>query len=181
MIYSVRHGTSESQRLNYVHLLGKDISNTTAGQEMTLAMSRNPPVADLADISRSGLKMKMGNINANLNERFYDNASSPGSLWQNIVSDGMMNGHLKHSGQISCAGIVEPICEGDNVVADGMIFHIEKVSHSGSIAPSGHKMWNTSIDVSNGIPVESDNNNQHHFTYYSDSSHLPTDEPTNEQ
>lgn len=168
MITNIQHGTSESQRLNYVHLLGKDIADTTAGQEQNQAMVRNPPEADLADICRSGLKMKMGQLNANFNERFYDNGQSPGAMWQNILADGSMNAHLKHSGKIICPGIQEPICEGDNVAVDGMLFHIERISHAGSISGLGTKIWTTTLDISNGISLESDNNNTDHFTYYSD-------------
>jgi hypothetical protein len=177
IISNIRHGTSESQRLNYIHLLGKDIAGTSAGAEATNANVRNPPLADLADIARSGLKMKMGLVNANMNEKWYDNEKSPGSKWQNIVADGSMNAHLKHYGQIMCRGISEPICEGDNVEADGMLFHIERVSHAGSVSMTGHKVWNTSLDISNGISLESDNNRDSHFAYHSDD--IESVEPTN--
>lgn len=154
LIFSLDHGTSDAYRFNYIHFLGR--TNLDIQKEKYAAYSRNPPLANLHDIQRSGLKLKVGQVGASLLERTATNAKSPGGFWQTIIADALMDGHLKHSGSMTCSGIFAPICVGDNTEVDNLIFQIERVNHSGSIQADGKKQFITTIDLSNGISSTND-------------------------
>lgn len=173
LIFGFDHGTSESCRFNYIHFLGR--SNIGIEQEQLVAYDRNPPLTNVLDIRRSGLKMKRGQVNANLNERGKTTGESPGGFWQALIADALMDGHLKHSGTLSCVGIYEPICVGDNTEIDNMIFHIERVSHIGSIGMDGKKIFSTSLDVSNGVSIQNDRD----FKTFRSTDDIVVQEPVN--
>jgi len=71
--------------------------------------------------------------------------------WTKKRADWMFNGHLKLSGSVSLQGIVEPICEGDNVQINDIVYHIESVSHNCSINSNGIKTFTTALQLSNGL------------------------------
>lgn len=149
-------GRSNATRFNYLHLMGQDLTGTNVEDNGVVNFVRNPPIVDPSDANRSGLRMFEKQLSANVNEAQYNNNTSPGGKWQEIMADILMGSHLKYSGTIMCKGIQEPICEGDNLEFDGVLYHIERVTHSGSISPFGTREFNTSIQVTNGISLASD-------------------------
>ena len=118
---------------------------------MELQFNSGNFVDDNLDVRRNGLR-------AVIKESEYDYSTTSGSqagFWARMNADWLFNGHLKSSGSVSLYGVVAPICEGDNVQARGVVYHIENVSHSGSLGSDGKKSFNTILTVSNGILASS--------------------------
>ncbi len=155
MIQSVQTTTSESRRTNFVQVWGRSAGAEYAGIAQGAAeglkiaqMNAGNYFADIADIQRHGLR-------AYITESQFDVTTGKGGSespeWAKLRADWMFNGHLKLEGTISCIGIQQPICEGDNVEVRGIVYHIEAVNHSASIDSSGKKYFTTSLQVSNGM------------------------------
>jgi hypothetical protein len=68
-----------------------------------------------------------------------------------LLADILMNQELVLSGTLDMHGIQQPIVPGDNVEYDGVIAHIETVSHRFSVAPTGSCVFTTQIEVSHGV------------------------------
>lgn len=149
-------GRDESARVNYVQLFGKtgQSSDGTAYAAETALINY---VQDVNDIQRSGLRPIIVSgmfdiLPSGVTEIF----SSP--FWAKIVGDALIGGHLKFSGTINCIGIVDPIAVGDNLEYDGVVYHIEQVSHRAEIeVGTGRKTFRTSISVSQGLSLLSNN------------------------
>jgi hypothetical protein len=161
-------GRSNALRFNYLHLSGQDMTGTNTDENNAINFVRNPPIVDPADINRSGLRMFEKQLSANVNEGQYNNNTSPGAKWQEIMADILMGGHLKYTGTMTCKGIQEPICEGDNLEHDGVIYHIERVTHSGSISPFGMKDFSTTFQLTNGLALENQDSRPPAFIALSD-------------
>jgi hypothetical protein len=73
------------------------------------------------------------------------------------IADFMMGSHLTLNGTITLVGVDRPICEGDNLEWDGVVYHIETVSHVCQIDPmSGRRMFSTTLSVTNGMRTDLD-------------------------
>jgi hypothetical protein len=66
----------------------------------------------------------------------------------------MMGSQYTLNGTINCFGIQSPICEGDNLEFDGVVFHIESVAHQFAMSPDGHKSWTTRLELTNGMRAD---------------------------
>ena len=163
MITAVNVSTSESKRINFVQVWGRSKGAEFAyggGLPMeTIKRAQYTNInyaADEKDISRNGLR-------ADITETQFDMIYNPDKtklatlapLFAKMRADWLFNGHLKPYGTISCIGIKDPICEGDNVQIRGVVYHIEGVSFNGSIGVDGRKNFSTSLQVSNGILASS--------------------------
>ncbi len=156
LIQSIDFGRSDALRFNWVRLHGQD--QYGGNPNMAAATVQDvfiPPKIDDKDIERSGLRWYNKTINANVNPVSAINGN--GNKWQAIMADILMGGHLRFQGSMTSKGIVAPICIGDNVLVDNIVFHIEGVSHSGSISPAGMKDFTTSLTLSNGVSILNDN------------------------
>jgi hypothetical protein len=71
-----------------------------------------------------------------------------------LMSDILMGQHLRLTGTLSIIGVQAPICHGDNLEWDGVVFHIESISHQCQIAPDGKKVFATTLSLSHGIRVD---------------------------
>lgn len=136
-------GRSNALRFNYVYLQGQSAS--TDSDRGSAARVRNPPIKDDEDIFRSGLRMSRGTVNCSITEQLTQPAK-----WMEIKADILMGMQLTLNGTITMKGIQAPIAVGDNLQFDGIVFHIESISHSCLIS-GGEKYFNTSIEVSNGL------------------------------
>lgn len=87
--------------------------------------------------------------NANDDKSSLAGSSSP--YWAKILADWKFNGHLKLKGTVRTVGIIEPICEGDNIEVNGVVLHIDALSFQGTLSADGRKSFNTFISVSNGL------------------------------
>jgi len=144
-------GRSNVLRHNYIQLLGQDMSGTNTQDNETLGFVRNLPVIDPTDANRCGLRMYEKQLSANVNEALASNSDSQGSMWTQIMADILFGSHLKYSGTMVCKGIQEPICEGDNLEYDNVVYQIEGISHSGSINVFGQRDFVTTLQISNGV------------------------------
>jgi hypothetical protein len=90
----------------------------------------------------------MGQVNCHIRETLTGPVN-----WITVKTDILFGMHLKLTGTLDCFGIFEPICEGDNVEWDGVVFHIESVSHTCGII-DGKKHFMTNLALSNGIKLD---------------------------
>ena len=154
LIYSIDLGKDEVGRINYVQLFGRAVA---INADVNQAIQAQNIFFDQKDIERHGLKPAI--ITSNFD---YPQSASLSDLqarkWSYMLFD-MLNGmHLKESGTIVCYGIKDPICVGDNIEFDNAIYHIESVSHHMSISrETGKKIFRTTLTVSFGTDIDSDN------------------------
>lgn len=158
MVLSIDTGRSNSTRFNYVFINGQDQIGNSTLTNLELQHGRNPPITDDADIMRSGLRMFVGTVSGNITEVQNSANNSPGGRWSKMMADILMGGHLKFTGTITLQGVQQPICHGDNVLVDGVLYHIERIQHSGSINNMGLKSFVTALAVTNGISIETETN-----------------------
>jgi hypothetical protein len=152
-------GTSDGMRYNYVHLPAHDI--TLVSQSQLLNQNSMyvlaPPVLDKKDIERNGLSMYTATLTTTVNLSTYDEiANAKPGYWTRLMADFITTQHLRYNGTLRMAGVQEPICVGDNLEYDGGLYHIEQVTHSGSIQAMGMRTFNTEVLLSNGISLASD-------------------------
>lgn len=172
MIMGVNVSTSESARVNFVQVFAQN-TFTSFGVEGNLIeafksghLQMGNFVIDEQDIRRNGLRAAVfesefggeevtgaliaDNTAPSTKTGYYNSA-----YWAKIKADWLFNGHLKLAGSIQCQGIKEPICEGDNVQVNGILYHIDNISFSGSISSVGSKSFKTNLSVSNGLLASS--------------------------
>jgi hypothetical protein len=144
LIRSVDVGRSDALRFNFIHVQGEDGQKST---NKTGAFVRDPPVRDELDICRSGLRPYMQTVHCSP----VDVVNRGAGVWQYILSDILMGQHLTLTGTVETYGIPQPICPGDNLEHDGVVFHIESVNHSFQMAANGTKTFSTSLALSHGV------------------------------
>lgn len=148
LVYSEETGYSDFTRSNYISVHGHH-PNVSGRDELNFqanVIDKNPPVIDVSDIMRNGVRQRIKSMNM-----YFDKEQKP---FSKLIADAYMGLHLKKDGRLIAAGIQEPIQPGDNIEYDGYIYHIESVNMSGSIAPgSGIKSFETHLDISRGVPV----------------------------
>lgn len=141
-------GRSDAMRVNFIHVYGDDgpqTMNPIAGQIVL-----SPPIRDDLDIARSGLRPFMQTV-ANAPTENVDGLAS--LKWMSILADIMMGQQLTLTGTVELKGVTSPICPGDNFEFDGVVFHIESVTHSAQIGPGGTKSFVTVLALSHGVSV----------------------------
>jgi len=157
LITSIDIGRDEAARINYVEIRANspNISGIAGRFSLSSQVAQKNFVTDILDIRRSGLRpfIRSSEFDELLTER--NTSSSP--EWAKLFADALFGSHLKLNGTIECQGIQEPIAVGDNFEFDGIVFHIEAVAHSASIAPDGKRFFKTSLQLSHGIDKDSKN------------------------
>jgi hypothetical protein len=148
---------SESQRKNYVHIYGQDLLGQNSSENIYAIMSAIPPIFDSSDIQRHGLRAIIRQLPVDtqfLNSTGTSATDHPGAYWSSLVADQLIDSHNKFSGSLNSKLIQEPICEGDNLEYNDLLFHIERVIHTGSVnLESGKRTANTILHVTNGLAV----------------------------
>lgn len=158
MMKSYGYSTSESNRVNYVQVWG----NNAAPEYLTVKFSPQSfkqyqfnlgnTYHDNADITRNGLRSLI--LTSNCDIFLGKESGSFSNLWAKKNADWRFNGHLKANASVVLNGVVDPICEGDNCQIGNIVYHIESVSHTGTIV-GGKKTFDTTLTLSNGILAES--------------------------
>jgi len=173
-IKSKNLGTDESRRVNFVQVFSSQVASIfdqvqvdQEGQKAVAALRQNEQVVQYAlenfvkdqqDIRRNGLK-------ASVMQTPFDVITTQDGLgagqfirqapyWAALQADFQFNGHLHEGGRISVTGITEPICEGDNLEVDGVVYHIEGVEHMARMQGS-QKEFVTILSVSRGTMASS--------------------------
>jgi len=114
MVLNEDLGRDEALRINFVQMFGKVLQGTKEGDDFTAESQRGNFVYEINDIRRSGMKTAIRTSSFDL---FSENSSTAYNsvTWAKIYADQLIGGHLKLSGHLLCAGIVDPIPVGDNV------------------------------------------------------------------
>ena len=156
MMRSMDVGRSNIARFNFIHVYGQS-AKAMREANITHQIIRNPPILDSEDVKAHGLRSHMSMVACDIQ----DLAKAP-RVWMEIASDFLIGQHLTLSGTIDSIGIQSPICIGDNLEFDGVVYHIESVSHQGGIGEGGIKQFSTSISLANGmradLPDDTSNN-----------------------
>jgi hypothetical protein len=150
-------GREEAARINFVQYFATSTIDV-AGTALSLEIAKGNYSYDIKDVQRSGLRPYI--IVTQFNEPSGGQGlafKSP--LWAKIMGDSLIGGHLKMNGTINTVGLVDPIATGDNFEFDGVVYHIEQVTHTCLISPEdGKKSFRTSISLSSGVSVTSSSN-----------------------
>lgn len=146
MVISADIGRSDSVRFNFVHVYGMP-NQTDAQALMTWQITHNPPIQDLADIKRSGLRAHMETVPCAAEDI---NQNYGAAKWMAIKADILMGMHLTLNGTINCYGIQAPIAVGDALEFDGVVFHIESVLHTVQIEGINRSFY-TTLTISHGV------------------------------
>lgn len=154
LITSINLGRNESGRINFVQVFTRSQAPNADFNQATQIQTGNY-VADEKDIKRSGMKPYI--VNCNYDYPTGGSRQLRGKEWAHLVGDWLFQGHLKMNGSIQCVGIQEPICIGDNLELDGIVYHIEAISHEMSVSGDGVKNFRTNIIVSMGVDPRSSN------------------------
>jgi len=143
-------GSSDATRINMVHIYGTSsyqINAISASEQIV----NSPPVFDHLDAMRSGMRPYVGQVECWVDQTV---GHAP-SAWINLAADWLIGAHLTLNGTIVCFGIQAPLCEGDNLELDGVVYHVESVIDHGQMNPdTGKKTWTTTIGLSNGMRKE---------------------------
>jgi hypothetical protein len=151
LITSFNVGRSDAGRINFVQIYTRALSLDPELDQANQIVSGNW-VEDQKDVIRNGRKPFIRNIN-------YDFAGSDtehrAKKWAYLVADWVMGGHLKMNGTLECAGIEKPICVGDNLELDNIVYHIESTDHVMNISPEGVNTFRTQLQLSMGVDKNS--------------------------
>ena len=155
LVYDFDLGKDEAARINFVQVYTRTVAANDARNRARQAGTGNFTF-DREDIHRHGLKPFLATADYDYPEKA-SNKATKGKEWAELVSDWVINGHLREAGTITCQGIEEPISVGDNLEFNGIIYHIESVTHNVSIQPiTGKKSFRTNLTVSFGTDPRSD-------------------------
>ena len=146
-------GRDEALRLNFMQFYGISV-NSPSGLDISTETGMQNYIYDIDDVKRNGLRPSVITSEFDtLSKGAATGYRSPG--WAKIMGDALIGGHLKMSGTINFVGIPEPIAVGDNLQFDGVVYHIEQISHNASIvAQNGKKIFRTTVTVSYGMDIE---------------------------
>lgn len=153
LVYSWYVGKSNATRTNLVHIYGQ--SRLQKGVNVTWQIISNKPIYDNIDIQRSGVKAFMGSTACEVSDQI---GSAP-TVWMQLIADRMMGSQFTANGTLVMPGIQAPICIGDNLEWNGIVYHIESVVHSCSIeGEGGRKSFTTEVSLTNGLRNLDDSN-----------------------
>ena len=146
-------GSEEAARINFVQVFGRSIALDPA-VNISSQIAKKNYVYDKADVQRNGLKPYIVTSNFDFPDGD-DNKGNRAPLWTTMVADWVIGGHLKENGTIPLVGVQDPMPVGDNLELDGMVYHIESVTHNFVQGPEGDKTFRTNVSVSNGVDLRS--------------------------
>jgi hypothetical protein len=144
-------GRSNTAHWNFIHVYGNlDIYHQEQEYSIPAQMSHNPPIADVVDMARSGIKPYMHSVMQSITDVMTEGR---GTAWMEAIADWNMGVQYTLNGTVNCFGIQSPIAEGDNIEIDGIALHINSLSHTCGVN-GGIKYFNTTLNVTHGIPVD---------------------------
>lgn len=146
-------GRDESARVNFVQYFGKSTVGQN-GADIAMEIAQINYAYDINDVQRSGLRPYI--VTTQFDEPTTNNKEYRSPEWAKILGDALIGGHLKMNGTITCAGILAPIAVGDNLELDGIVYHIEQISHSCNVSVAdGKRMFRTQLQLSSGMHISS--------------------------
>ena len=151
-------GRDEAARVNFVQFFGRSTLGVE-GADIAQEIAQTNFVYDVEDVKRSGLRPYV--VSTQFDDPTTEVKLYRSPTWAQILGDCLVNGHLKFNGNIQTAGLVDPIAVGDNLELDGIVYHIEQISHNASIDPvSGRRIFRTNIALSSGVAKSSSVNGE---------------------
>jgi hypothetical protein len=156
LLLDINIGRDEAARINFVQVFGVlPMATDTTNQGLIANQIANVNYSlDSLDVRRSGLKPYI--ITSNFDNNIAEKKATLAPTWVKLLADFLIGGHLKLNGSIECHGIVDPIAVGDNIELDGIVYHIEGISHRCSLNFDGKRSFTTSIQMSHGVDVRSE-------------------------
>jgi hypothetical protein len=148
MVWAFDVGRSNATRTNFT-LITTDVSQVAEREDESRTMVRNHPIFDTTDMARSGVKGQLKTINCGVRDGLYGPRS-----WMSAIADWSFDSYLTLNGTMQCVGIQTPISEGDNIEFEGVVYHIEGITHECRIGNGGMKMFHTTLALSNGMPAD---------------------------
>ncbi len=113
-----------------------------------------PLAFDPNDVKRHGARA----MNYTIDQGYLDQSDTSlyfARSYTNFLTDVLKNMQLKYSGNIETQGIFEPICVGENLEFNDIVFHIESIEHSYQM--SGNiPTFRTSMQLSHGTHISND-------------------------
>lgn len=155
LILNLNIGRSDQGRINFVQVFSRALSvdaNFNAAEQI---VSGNF-VEDKLDVKRHGRKPYI--VTCNYDPPDSKKPTGKAREWAYLISDWVFDGHLKLNGTIQSIGIEEPVCVGDNIELDNVVYHIESVSHTMNISANGVKVFRTNLSLSMGVDSRSTQN-----------------------
>jgi len=152
LVRQVQVGRSDTLRFNFVNVQG--LAPLKGSRSQTAQLVANPPFRDDLDIARSGLRNYSATIPCALEDINIHNEgaeTTQSSNWMDLLADILMGQHLTLTGSMTIVGVQAPICPGDNLEWDGVVFHIESVAHATAIQQDGKKSFTTTLTLSHGV------------------------------
>lgn len=142
---------NEAARYNMVQVFSRTIPGVQEIDQAAQIRMGNYKL-DKDDVKRNGLKPYIVTSNFDFPNLKKKNLSA--KAWSEIVSDWIIDGHLKESGILIFQGLQAPISVGDNLEFDNIVYHIEAISHIMAIT-GDKKSFMTRITVSYGMDKRS--------------------------
>jgi hypothetical protein len=152
LILDYNFGVNDSTRFNFVQTYVQVYDDKNVQKSMQLQIQQKNYALDNLDVSRSGVRTLINYSTATISSSQITTINK----WKNLIADFNINQNLKLTGSMTCAGIIEPICIGDNLELENKLFHIEGIVHAYAVSASGDKSFRTSLDLSNGVLVTGD-------------------------
>lgn len=153
MIFDYDIGRDEAARINFVQYYGKS-TISSGGAAISTETAQKNYTYDINDVQRSGLRPYIVTTQFDESTSVDKGYASPG--WAAILGDALIDGNLKLNGTVNCIGITDPIAVGDNLELDGVVYHIEQITHlCVENTQNGEKSFRTSISISNGVSINS--------------------------
>lgn len=151
LVLAMDIGRDEAARINFVQYFGRSSLDIKSNGVSEQTAQKNY-LFDIDDVKRSGLRPYVISTTFDLTT---EKSKYESPTWARIMGDALIGGHLKLNGTFETAGLVAPIAVGDNLEFDGIVYHIEEVSHTSGIDASGKKIFRTKLSVSSGLSKES--------------------------
>jgi hypothetical protein len=145
-------GRSGATHFNFVHVYGQVSPYKQKNEHSIQAqMAMNAPIMNGIDIAVHGFRPYTATVAASPTDITRKDGAR---VWMEAIADWTFGSEHTLNGTINCKGIQAPIAEGDNVQVDGVVYHIEAVSHTCGIDGNGIKSFNTQLQLSNGMPAD---------------------------
>ncbi len=146
-------GKTDGARFNYVHVTPSTMPSQTPTVNEQLVRLQSPPVVNKVDVMRHGLRMYTARVAGFANPTAESQDANISRRYTEFMADIVMDAHLRYNGTLTTVGLQEPVSPGDNLIFNGILFHIEGIHHQGGIEADGSKHFSTQIQLSHGIPM----------------------------
>lgn len=141
-------GSSDTTRVNYISTGGVQ-ERSKSNPSLGLVFVNGGITWDKLDAARNGIH----SITQNVNCVAADNVHGP-IIWNKLLSDYYSGLFLTYSGTMNCIGIAQPICIGDNISFNDIVYQIESINHRCSRAPDGKTSFTTNFSFTHGMVKE---------------------------